>query len=1061
MKRLSRLMAGFCLAAFMMFFLPASARADGALECFVKPPGLTTICVGESATFSAVPSDSLALEGPFTFEWFGPNNFHATTQNISVSDAGTYVALVTDAHGHTFICSADLTVVQCAPVQVGNFVWNDLNANGIQDAGEPGIPGVTLTITGTTSSGIPISQTTTTDANGLYQFVEPPGTYCVTVTPPAGYVASATGQGTPATDSNMNPGCTTPSFLPGGSSDQTIDFGFYQRPPKLELVKSADKSFILPGGVVTYTYVVKNTGGVTIENVTVVDDNGTPGDTSDDIQVGQIISLAPGASQTFTMSKILQQQQCTVVNGVDTAVGTIMITDLGANLQVTYVQKNVNDNRYGTGAPLATGWKNGHKFSDLTGSDKAEFRFTDANGAVVLDFFMDYISASTAFISGYGSLGPNGGDGSWVSGDHSKLISYTTSLSDNLNTATFKAGYFINSPPETSPNSGVSTPAGWNYDNTYTVVVSKTVFGSAGFGGVTIPGLHNSPAKTGTGGITPTPCDTCVENIAIANGTAAGQPVSAQDSATVCFGTPPPPKIQITKTADRPTIPAEGGDVVYTYVVQNTGGQTITDITVVDDNGTPGDTSDDVVIGTIASLEPLQSVTLTKTFFVAPLPLPITLCTSMNGVSTPVGKIFITDLGTSLKVKYVQVGVNDNRYGTGANATTGWSAGHKFSDLTGSDKAEFRFKDANGVVVLDFFMDYISASTAFISGYGSLGPNGGDGSWVSGDHTKLLSYTTSLSENFNVAGFASGYFINSPTETSPNSSVSTPAAWDYDNSYTVVVSKSAFGTAGFGEVTIPALHNSPAKLGTGGITPTPCSSCVVNVATATGHAGTTTVSAQDTAQVCVESETSTCPTTTSSIGSGFNATSISLNNYIWFNANFTAKGFPSTGGTITFKNSKIVINSSKGVFTYAVPDGKITFSPSATCASTIFDGSQWVTTVPMAGSDEILLSALGIKSPADVKAANVTWSGDISSDVPGVTMSWKWGAAVYTTDMTQPNYNSLGVKAAHTAACTYNNPDHAGTPEAVKTTVVGGARGGGGSNFTGSWSSTAKPVLCQ
>ena len=30
------------------------------------------------------------------------------------------------------------------PVTIGNFVWNDLNGNGLQDAGEPGINGVAV-----------------------------------------------------------------------------------------------------------------------------------------------------------------------------------------------------------------------------------------------------------------------------------------------------------------------------------------------------------------------------------------------------------------------------------------------------------------------------------------------------------------------------------------------------------------------------------------------------------------------------------------------------------------------------------------------------------------------------------------------------------------------------------------------------------------------------------------------------------------------------------------------------------------------------------------------------
>lgn len=68
-------------------------------------------------------------------------------------------------------------------------------------------------------------------------------------------------------------------------------------------------------------------------------------------------------------------------------------------------------------------------------------------------------------------------------------------------------------------------------------------------------------------------------------------------------------------------------------------------------------------------------------------------------------------------------------------------------------------------------------------------------------------------------------------------------------------------------------------------------------------------------------------------------------------------------------------------------------------------------------------------------------------------MSWKWGAAVYS--QFGSDYNALDVKPAHKGACDYNNSDHAGTPENFKPYVIGGARGGGGSNFTGGWSGTA------
>ena len=108
---------------------------------------------------------------------------------------------------------------------IGNFVWYDLNANGVQDAGEPGIANVSLELRLQIDNSL--IAVTTTNGAGLYQF---PGlcggAYKVVVIPPAGYTASPTNVGNPAFDSNSNPALVT---LPDDfASDQTIDFGFYQ-----------------------------------------------------------------------------------------------------------------------------------------------------------------------------------------------------------------------------------------------------------------------------------------------------------------------------------------------------------------------------------------------------------------------------------------------------------------------------------------------------------------------------------------------------------------------------------------------------------------------------------------------------------------------------------------------------------------------------------------------------------------------------------------------------------------------------------------------------------------
>lgn len=117
---------------------------------------------------------------------------------------------------------------------IGNFVWLDRNGNGVQDSGEPGIPGVTLTLTGTDASDAAVTDHATTASDGSYQFTEMPGTYTVTVDASnttgngalASYRPTATGMGTTETDSDVNPSGTTPAALASAASDLNLDFGY-------------------------------------------------------------------------------------------------------------------------------------------------------------------------------------------------------------------------------------------------------------------------------------------------------------------------------------------------------------------------------------------------------------------------------------------------------------------------------------------------------------------------------------------------------------------------------------------------------------------------------------------------------------------------------------------------------------------------------------------------------------------------------------------------------------------------------------------------------------------
>lgn len=89
---------------------------------------------------------------------------------------------------------------------IGDFVWRDLNTNGVQELGEPGIPGVTVQLL---TNGVLLA-TAVTDASGLYLFEGLTNSANYTVT-----VVSSTlpgGSGTPTFDRD---GIGTPNTATG------------------------------------------------------------------------------------------------------------------------------------------------------------------------------------------------------------------------------------------------------------------------------------------------------------------------------------------------------------------------------------------------------------------------------------------------------------------------------------------------------------------------------------------------------------------------------------------------------------------------------------------------------------------------------------------------------------------------------------------------------------------------------------------------------------------------------------------------------------------------------
>jgi hypothetical protein len=121
------------------------------------------------------------------------------------------------------------------PISIGNLVWHDLNGDGVQTAGEPGVAAVTVQLW---NEAITVMlDTTITNASGIYQLRAPtPGTYRVRVVLAQGGSFTLRDQGDDSLDSDIytsgfGVGFTAPLELPSNLiSTTTIDAGLINLP---------------------------------------------------------------------------------------------------------------------------------------------------------------------------------------------------------------------------------------------------------------------------------------------------------------------------------------------------------------------------------------------------------------------------------------------------------------------------------------------------------------------------------------------------------------------------------------------------------------------------------------------------------------------------------------------------------------------------------------------------------------------------------------------------------------------------------------------------------------
>nr|MBC7245551.1 DUF11 domain-containing protein [Chloroflexota bacterium] len=219
-------------------------------------PGLAGVVITLTNQYGQVYTTTTGATGTYTFSNLPINTYYTTTIDVSSLPPGTW--LTTPGSFSTVLTTgAPTDLTHDYGVRglgaVGDYVWFDQDGDGVQDAGEWGLPGVVLTLT--SSSGLVV--TTTTDANGNYLFSNLliSDTYTVTASPVPGYFFT-----TPSSQS---------TFLSVDQpTDYDLDFGLDS---ELDPIKTRPHGNVCPTWTFWYFIYVTNTSETTFHNIVVTD----------------------------------------------------------------------------------------------------------------------------------------------------------------------------------------------------------------------------------------------------------------------------------------------------------------------------------------------------------------------------------------------------------------------------------------------------------------------------------------------------------------------------------------------------------------------------------------------------------------------------------------------------------------------------------------------------------------------------------------------------------------------------------------------------------------------
>jgi uncharacterized repeat protein (TIGR01451 family) len=304
--------------------------------------------------------------------------------------------------------------------------------------------------------------------------------------------------------------------------------------------------FLAVGSTATFTYVVTNTGTVSLGTVVLRDDNGTTGTTADDFTP----TFSNGDTNSNSRLDVGETWNYTATRTVTAGQYTNIVTTTGNPVDSTGTAI--------TGLAAATDTDPSSHFGVTAGINIVKStNGQDANTTPGPNLAVGSTATFTFVVTNTGNVSL----GSVVVRDDNGT---TGTTADDL-TPTLTSG-------DTNGNSRLDVGETWNYTATRTVTAGQyTNIGS-------VTGTPLNSAGTAIAGIAAATDTDPSSHFGFTSGISVEKRTNGVNTAT---GTPP--SLQV------------GSVVTFTYLVTNTGTVALSNITIRDDNGTTGTTADDLI----------------------------------------------------------------------------------------------------------------------------------------------------------------------------------------------------------------------------------------------------------------------------------------------------------------------------------------------------------------------------------------------------------------------------------------------------------------------------------